>query len=174
MEKVRITQEQADMIKEINKKFHGMLNLDLIRVIKGEYEVEPEFKAGDWVSVAWMGEVPTIHNITSDISKTHVNIDLSHHNDISNNYPPRSIVKHATPEEITIEKNRRKAMSLSAGTLIYCSGTLYEFVELIKSNEDFPIVVRYYNSGRGNKLRLRADYKILCFAKDRKDIEVKK
>lgn len=123
MKKVKVTKEQAEEIEfaqgyhleeyvikahtgattwELVGKFKGLnkLVLDkLIRALYIGYEVEPDFKVGDWV----------YHKPTKSIGKVDAvgdtKISVITYDDFI--YFGISEIRHATPEEISAEKERR-------------------------------------------------------------------
>src|SRR5699024_1357843 len=111
-EKVKITREQAKVIeskmafRHMSIKYHVMNNWDtdyepclnnltldeLIRAFYIVYEVEPIFEVGDWVKD------------TSTNAVIKINDSQHRHNLIVPRHTP---IRHATPEEIAEEKQRR-------------------------------------------------------------------
>src|SRR5699024_8043508 len=69
---------------------------------------EPEFNVGDWVHVSWSNTNPSVHKVI----KTGVRSTCGNKNGIEIDWdgsptPPLDIIRHATPEEISEEKERR-------------------------------------------------------------------
>src|SRR5699024_10096032 len=111
-EKVKITREQAKVIeskmafRHMSIKYHVMNNWDtdyerclnnltldeLIRAFYIGYEVEPIFEVGDWVKDTSTNAVIKIN-------------DRQHRNNLID--PRHTTIRHATPEEIAEEKQRR-------------------------------------------------------------------
>lgn len=121
MEKVKITQEQADAVQQMVTRYskpnvirghitgarggefqplNEMPLHDLIQAVYIGYEVEETFEVGSWVVVDW--------NDTGE--KTYQVKEIGKDNRIKIEdclFPPFRIVRHATPEEIKAEKERR-------------------------------------------------------------------
>ena len=129
MGKVKITQEQADEIEYLledggNKKaivlikvydwFHksiiiNSIELDtLIRALYIGYEIEETFEVGDWIVVEdcpckrIIGKVQKITEVEEHSTFTRLHYDRDWWSVIS-----ESKIRHATPEEIAEEKQRR-------------------------------------------------------------------
>src|SRR5699024_10634960 len=90
------------------KTFHSISVDDLIKALYIGYEVEPEFNGGDWVHVSWSNNNPSVHKVI----KTGVRSTCGNKNGIEIDWggsptPPLDIIRHATPEEIEQEKERR-------------------------------------------------------------------
>src|SRR5690625_1877119 len=196
MEKVKLTQEQADAIKKLkaeasNKEiiymntspFGGIyldkdkqtifeMDLDeLIRALYVGYEVELEIKVGDWVFIDY-GEAGTeIGFIKGWINEPHsFYIDKCHFGANVNE------ARHATLEEIAEEKERRwwekhgrDVWELKQGDII---GINIKTITINEVREDGYIA---YFDGLGSDRIYSVDslksggYKIICFAEDRKD-----
>ena len=120
MNKVKLTQEQARMfenhkyaVEELLKKrvcdncptsIDDMPIDDVVKAIAYGYEVEPEYEEGDWV--IYNGKVVQIVGITkgySPITPHEINFAI----DDDDWYDYQKIERHATPEEIAEEKERR-------------------------------------------------------------------
>lgn len=130
-EKVKLTREQAEAIKELKKRkfdddvivhntvFYQVtererdtlytalkdIHLDsLIRALYIGYEIEEEYKVGDWVVITEehnsKGKVLQIKIVESAI------LNLDYGNGFQSWWPVSSL-RHATPEEIKTEQERR-------------------------------------------------------------------
>lgn len=202
MEKVKVTQEQAYAI-EIMKEKHledleGLFANPDDYDIKGYhkplfeltpeqcynalyigYEVEEKYKEGDWVYVDWVSKDAKQHlfrvkGTEKESGMTFIVID----NPEGNNTPPERIVRHATPEEIAEEKQRRwwakhgrKPWELRKGDVILnvLSGKLYE---VTRQEADGTVRMRFVNISVGRSLTFLKDiYEVVCFVEDRKDLE---
>src|SRR5690625_2713388 len=123
MEKVKLTQEQADAIKKLkaeasNKEIiymntspFGGIHLDkdkqtifemdldeLIRALYIGYEVESEFKVGDWVVTSdFLEPIRKVKEVNDRLLVDNTGIVWRDFGEI----------RHATPEEIAKEKQRR-------------------------------------------------------------------
>src|SRR5690625_2879696 len=188
MEKVKLTQKQADLIKDIKDidyaiNIHGfnkrpdsplqrLTTAELARALYIGYEVEPEFKVGDWVFIDY-GEAGTeIGFIKGWINEPHsFYIDKCHFGANVNK------ARHATPEEIAKEKERRwwakhgrDVWELKKGDVI---GINIKTITINEVREDGYIA---YFDGLGSDRIYSIDslksggYKIICFADDRKDV----
>lgn len=212
-EKVKLTQEQADAIELHNKSndsgSDGILNkharnyrsfvsenwgypyealndLEISKLAKAlyiGYEVQPEFKVGDWVVVRFEGE----DWVT----------DLTRQNEFGGFYTDSrlpgekqkfyrvSILRHATPEEIAQEKQRRwwakhnrDVWELKEKDELYSmtSSCRYDVVHVFKDGSvNLEIVSPNVFNQKGvntvTKRDLNTDYfSIVCLAEDRKDV----
>src|SRR5690625_2696514 len=125
MEKVKLTQEQAEDLEEALHAYEDdkdhMLNVfvrakdtsdwgsishfspsKIAKALYIGYEVELEFKAGDWVKVFWSNSNPSIHKLLS-VDDEFARID----GDQLNKMPPKDIIGKPTSEEIEKEKECR-------------------------------------------------------------------
>ncbi|MBD7984430.1 hypothetical protein H9649_07555 [Sporosarcina sp. Sa2YVA2] len=128
IEKVKITAEQAEMLKaykrisdkETGKKLNDLeffiemrhTFVDSFECLKGftieefakllyvrnSYEIEPQYKVGDWVVNSANGRFAKVERVAPD----RVWVD-----DEKARYFLKSSLRHATPEEIKAEKERR-------------------------------------------------------------------
>src|SRR5690625_814820 len=192
MEKVKLTQEQADAIERGIKIYgksrimndhaldgwvgnlndlNGLTKDEIARALYVGYEVEPEIKVGDWVFIDF-GEAGTeIGFIKGRINEPHsFYIDKCHFGANVNE------ARHATPEEIAKEKERRwwnkhgrDVWELKKGDVI---GINIKTITINEVREDGYIA---YFDGLGSDRIYSVDslksggYKIICFAEDRKD-----
>src|SRR5690625_729054 len=195
MEKVKLTQKQADAIEDLLKQYgdreiliHEYLyltgeinnNIEVIKRMNYDtffgalyvgYEVEPEFKVGDWVFIDY-GEAGTeIGFIKGWINEPHsFYIDKCHFGANVNE------ARHATPEEIAKEKERRwfakhdrKPWELKEGDILSEHGncrtqTIFRVCPLTKS-------VKFYGDVEWTrKYEIRSNYLVACFAEERKDV----
>lgn len=180
MEKVKITVEQAEAIerqKEVIKNEHEKLksnhqcNLmkwqytllelstkDYMEAFFGSYEVEPEYKIGDY-----------LYNESSEI----VFVLGEPEEKLANTSRNKKHLRHATPEEIATEKQRRwwkkydrEVWELCIGDVLDRNGNLFQVIEEFPSG-DFLLC-------DDTQLNMRdlpnSDYTLVCFAQYRKDI----
>ena len=190
MSKVILTKEQANEIEirkqnfsnesTIKKHLEGwksirILNLltldELIRALYIGYEVEEEFKVGEWIHVDKYGngkntKVVVVSNIWDGMDRVGFKGGSSH---ISN-------VRHATPEEIAEEKQRR-FWSDNNRDLWHIKR-----FDILKDDTGNSFEVNsFYGNGENKKVLFKGAcfdfmsnvkdlYKIVCFAEDRKDL----
>lgn len=188
MSKVVLTKEQAEAIETLKKEksFREIiwLNLnantwggtyvekpkriivkmnfdDLIKALYIGYEVEPEFKAGDWVVNTSSGYIKLIENEREA-------------NFLNNDYIKYHELRHATAEEIATEKERRwwekngrEVWELKEGDILISKKTdkVYE-VGLVSDNVT-QLNVSFYHIND-----VKQDFKVACFAEQRLDKEV--
>lgn len=128
MEKVKITQEQADAIERwVDKdqlliaRATGLLNHGedesiaeleintLAKAIYIGYEVEPEFKVGEWVVLedGYIGEIEFINEVEGWANIGYSKDTKERGVCLAATYDLIDIVRHATPSEIVEEKERR-------------------------------------------------------------------
>ena len=180
-EKVKLTREQAEAIKSIRGDINGGFTPGNIRTqlkkqwmskpyatlnelpfeqfivaVLGDYEVEPIFEVGDWAV-----DRRSVYKIIS-----------KHHADYLNKevHPE---VRHATPEEITEEKQRRwwakhgrEVWELKENDLLYYDDEFKEVEEVTEIGAIMLSSERMYLPIE----TIKNKYSVACFAKDRKDI----
>ena len=197
MEKVKLTREQAEAIEELLKLrtkesiarekanpfslisgyinessrlvFKDMAFDTLIKALYIGYEVEETIKIGDWVKVNWRDKNPTIHKARR-VNNAFAIID----GEQANTEPPMRIIEHATPEEITEEKQRRwwakhgrDVWELRENDILYYDDEFKEVEEvtdicaIMLSSERVYIPLE----------TIKSKYSVACFAEDRKDID---
>lgn len=207
MGKVKVTQEQADKIKKLIET--GQRDKDIIRLIDGDfdvhfnsyyrelgkmngktllkaltigYEVEPEFKVGDWV-VHKNGNPFNTYLKPLAVKITSVKKDKIYYAEDCN-VTRSERIRHATPEEIAEEKDRRwwrkhgrEHLQFIKNDLVSYRDTSWGGLCTVSSNE-------YSKDAFGNRLvslwnhrlekfiSINADnLQIVCFADDRKDVD---
>jgi len=188
MGKVKLTMEQVNLIEDQRNKMEdykivkffanevgessGKFHIDeLIRALYVGYEVEEEFKEGDWVFPTRLYSAET--SVYKVVETMHRSIKLDHgfsHFELMGDF------RHATDEEIATEKQRRfwngndrETNEFRANDLFSTKdGTIYEVAEFSKGS---PYPVNFINSsGNKDSYKLTAGLKVVCFAEDRKDI----
>lgn len=201
MEKVKVTQGQAneintllespfdhtaDELLELHAKRGGLstlvdldINLPLLaRFLYIGYEVEPEFKVGDYV-VNFVGSIGEIkecdggyftgmwtHEIQGDqcVEEKHP---------VSMRVATKNIKRHASEREIKQVKKlerRMKWKTLPVGSLILYKRRLYEFEGYDEDERTFPVVAREYNTNELDRFFGNREFTLICHAEDRKDI----
>lgn len=175
MSKVKITQEQANEIEirkqifsnesTIKKHLEGwecirILNLltldELIRALYIGYEIEEEFKSGDWVHVSFKSgsKIAKILNSYHGVIQFYDNENLP-------NIKIDNQTRHATPEEIAEEKQRR---------LWHENGR--EVGEFKKNDIIFNKNLGGLDVMTGfADVKYTDEYEIVCFSHDRKDLK---
>lgn len=206
-EKVKITQEQATEIElqkkelkkhdivarriltnRINRYFHSMTVDEVIKALYIGYEVEPDFEVGDWVYVDWSDSkakrrVFKVERTKYEFGKIEIDNDTSKY---PNTTPPLDIVRHATPEEIAKEKERRwwdkhgrEPWELKASDIVYSNVTkTYDKIVFVFRNGSVnldgtaPNKFNQYGVNTIPKKELNNhNFKVVCFAEDRKDVQ---
>lgn len=188
MEKVKLTQEQADIVERVKKEQlehlkeikHRSVILqdwekplfklsaeDIQKALFDGYEVEPEFKVGDWV-ITGRGLLGKYLEKTSEVYRFTL---IGGHHATSDN------IRHATPEEVAKEKERiwwkrhgREPWEIKQGDVLMATRRhIFEVTADPKSHE--------FNCYTGNdefdfsiKECKDENWKVICFAEDRKDI----
>ncbi len=189
--KVKITQEQADAIEkestctEIvilvkchikgweygNNKCLNELSLDkFLRALYIGYEVEPEINDGDYLS----------HIYTYDIGEVNggvVHWNSGFENDVEyiNKLMISGEIRHATPEEIAKEKERRwwarhgrEPWELKEDDILYYDKYIFAVVEVTE------LYVKLYSGGEYSLVNwstIKSKYAVACFSHDRKDVD---
>ncbi|WP_405103105.1 hypothetical protein [Oceanobacillus sp. FSL H7-0719] len=185
MEKVKVTKEQAKGLNQIttpqsavkehvgNWQMGNRLNdltLDeLIRALYIGYEVEPEFKVGDWIIDK---SVNKIGKITENINGRDIYNDGR---EIS--YSLLVDVRHATPSEIAEEKERRfwarydrDVWELRKGDVLHDEmhgDTIV--VSVVNSQNDMTAV--FYADDYMYLSDIKKYFKVAVFSKDRLDVK---
>ncbi|MEC5422363.1 hypothetical protein QGM71_02515 [Virgibacillus sp. C22-A2] len=196
MEKVKLTQEQADAIYQwrkcsekddselVEKHIQGWVletdqplnDLDLDDFIKAlyvGYEVEPEFEVGDWV----------VH----DLNKTPRKIlrESNHANGDCGKFVLEDkwgvlpdFLRHATPKEIKQEKERRWWSKHGREVWVIKEGDFLSSpyggsCEVASVDENKGIRFAY-GYGYYDWEVIKSEYKVACFIKNRLDKEVTK
>lgn len=199
MEKVKVTQEQAESIErhkeEITKRHEQlkdnpmyvdewakpllkMSTNDYVNAIHVGYEVVPDYKIGDYVVVhgyakEYNGKVLEITNIIKEREDFIYFEPSENHND---NFSLQGCdVRHATPAEIDKEKER---IFFEENDRLPWELKINDV--LINRHTERPAVVTHAEEGCvkldiHSKIMniddLKLNNKVLCFAEDRKDLE---
>lgn len=194
MEKVKLTQEQADAIKKLkaeasNKEIiymntspFGGIHLDkdkqtifemdldeLIRALYIGYEVESEFKVGDWVVTSdFLEPIRKVKEVNDRLLVDNTGIVWRDFGEI----------RHATPEEIAKEKERRwwkkhnrEVWELKDYDLLkgLSTGLIYQ---VFIYGDDLYVATRetFENVEQDDIAALKQMFEIACFSEDRKDV----
>ncbi|HAM79573.1 hypothetical protein [Ornithinibacillus bavariensis] len=177
LEKVKVTKEQAEMIENHRKHFETLMSKritkhcptvidkmpveDVVRAFIDGYEVEPEFKVGDWV-VHRHGGIGYIKRAISSVVETDTNVKDNIHE-----------FRHATPEEIQQEKERRwwakhgrEVWQIMSGDILH-----YEFSNKVSVVKNFKDGCVYFQDNEQDLVdELKNHYKVICFAENRLDL----
>lgn len=200
MSKVVLTKEQAEAIEKIKKDVKGgitygnieaqlhkrwtlptfkslnTLNIkEFLDALYIGYEVEPEFKVGDWVVTesGYIGEIEFINKVEG-----WANVGYSKDTKIrgvclAKTFNLTAIERHATDEEIATEKERRwwekngrEVWELKEGDILISKKTdkVYEVGRV--SDNVIKLNVSYYHIND-----VKQDFKVACFAEQRLDKE---
>ena len=193
MEKVKLTQEQASAINDCRNivgdemliemqvyrrnspwrnKWNAINELNLMTLVDAlriGYEVESEFKSGDYV-VNDIGTIGLIESVNGDHLKGVWIRDF----DIPMNCTSNKIARHATPEEVEEVKERRwwtkhgRYVGEYKENDVVISRHTKEILYLKEVDNE-----RYYlsdNSVYRDKEEMLNHYLVVCFAEDRKDV----
>lgn len=162
MSKVILTEDQAKIIEETKFALAGFSNEILVRCLNGEYEIKPRFKVGEYIVYEneIVKNVMQIINIDSDdIIVEPIYTGFEDYNRVSVNSP---LIRHATPEEIAEEKERRwwkkhgrDVREVRSGDIIYSYSTGITFVR----NDN----ARHVTSFDG--------FQVVCFVENRLDVK---
>lgn len=99
----------------------------MARALYDGYEVEPEFKVGDWVHVSWYSNESGVYQVEEVYKNGSIRIDVENEIAITKLCPPLHMVRHATESEIAEEKERRFWAKLGRKTCEYRAGDIVEF-----------------------------------------------
>ena len=193
MEKVKLTQEQADAIERGIKIYgksrimndhaldgwvgnlndlNGLTKDEIARALYVGYEVVPEFKVGDWVYVeAPKEELPNVYKIMNT-ERYIVNLDRLY------GKHKKSDIRHATPKEIAEEKERRwwvkhgrDVWELKEGDVLKENGGTSHPVVVTRENktDDGHDRTPSFNFIFTEMDCIKKNFRVVCFAEDRKD-----
>lgn len=159
MDKVEITQEQADIIENTKKALTGFSDALLLDVFSGNYEIKPEFKVGDWVvhkQLGWIGDISKVK-----VSEITINVTLK------NRYIASiSNIRHATPSEIEEEKERRWWGKHGREVRMYKKGDIVINLSREDGLDREPFEMDRDLTTEGSHLRL------VCAVEDRLDMKI--
>ncbi|OEH52944.1 hypothetical protein AQ616_18745 [Oceanobacillus sp. E9] len=204
MEKVKVTKEQAGEIKDhvsrnsedlvfklhlsnpngwtgTSKVLNGMDITTMAKALYIGYEIEPEFKVGDWVVVTFdlHNSYGQIKQITKVEKSCAVGRDVYFELDGGGCYYPNEI-KHATTEEIKQEKERRwwakhgrEVWELKMGDTLINKNDRYSCdVKFVEGSD--PTGTLLVNGRKDEFIELiedlKKEYIVFCFKKDRLDL----
>src|SRR5699024_5409243 len=167
MEKVKLTRDQRQTVKNFmnNGNILKLTVNELDKVIDGEYEVESEFKVGDWVLDVYEG-------ITRIDSKEKEGLWIGEGTLTWVNYDGECYerLRHATPEEIAEEKQRRwwakhgrEVWELRENDLLYYDDEFKEVEEVTDIGAIMLSSERVYIPIK----TIKNKYIVVCFAEDR-------
>ena|SRR5690625_750606 len=175
MEKVKVTKRESELIdsfkEDFKMNFYGMDFVKFVSALKDGYEVEPEFKVGDWV----------LTKVTNHIGK------ITGFSNITNYYDIEGIqtdnIRHATPEEIAEEKERRwwkkhgrEPWGLKKYDRIKCKTTdkEYEILDVEKPLR-FKVLdmrdVHLRNIEFYSTQQISSRFVVVCFTENRLDVK---
>src|SRR5690625_2635349 len=190
MEKVKLTQEQADAIERGIKIYgksrimndhaldgwvgnlndlNGLTKDEIARALYVGYEVEPEFKVGDWVYVESPKEgLPNVYKIMN-AEKYSVNLDRLYGNH------KKSDIRQATPQEIATEKQRRwwekhdrEVGELRETDVVFYDDNSWGGIYIVYSDvfiaSDKNLSVKLYNRHRKEITVAVSRLRVICFA----------
>lgn len=196
MSKVKLTQKQAVIIESLKKEHLEMLkelyehpeNYDIGKheplmdltaeqyheALYDGYEIEEEYKVGDWV-VNKNGSIGVIERITNALysGKWWNGSEILGMNTIGPCFE-----RHATTKEMIIAKQRmwwhkhgRGVWNLRENDLLYHDYQITRVKEISNGKYRIPtwdtdVWIRFDEIER-----LESDFKVICFAEDRKDIK---
>ncbi|WP_017797598.1 hypothetical protein [Oceanobacillus kimchii] len=198
MEKVKVTKEQAEEIEDIKEggkqqvdyaiaihpynkrpdlKIAQMSTGDFARalLIENGYEIESEFKKGDYVMVKWKDrQEEGFYRVVEILPIGSIQIETL---DGAPNTSGHGNTRHATPEEIKQEKERRwwakhgrEVWELRENDALYDKGHSYSpVVERVLEFSEGTTV--YFKDGNWESYEnVKDQYKVSCFEKDRLDL----
>ena len=195
MEKVKLMREQAEAIEHALQKvdeykgnpdkllrhasmnnvyfrneLHPLNTIDTVNLAKAlyiGYEVEPEFKVGDWVVYKHNN---TIWEIIGELYGGKVHYDITRDGKYKGSVH-KNHIRLATPEEIKQEKERRwwvkhgrDVWELRPGDLLVSDTRVFKEVQEVNNDS---VAFAYENHAAMDNLKLY--YKVVCFAEDRLD-----
>ena len=185
MEKVKLTQEQAEMIKKHREadnlemllrkhRMSGCLTYidelttqQVVDAYFDGYKVDPDFEVGDWVVYDNGVRCGYKTNQIKDVDEQKAYFDEGRAMHLTR-------LRHATPEEIAEEKQRRwwakhdrEVWELKEGDVI--KGTFGQVREVCRVDEaGTNVTLPNYTAFSKEEL---SGWVVVCFAEDRKDLE---
>lgn len=189
VKKVKLTQEQANAIERIKDKDYAinvlvagkrpdnpLCELEVSELAKAfyiGYEVEPEFKVGNWAVWRSTEGIDVIKQIEK-VEGYRIWADWLDEGSLL--FAPSDEIRHATPEEISKEKERRwwakhgrGVWELKKNDVIFNQSYVDWYPDIIKNTNKYNVELLDGNF-IPRKLVMR-DYKVVCFADDRKDLK---
>ena len=205
MNKVILTQEQAESLeltlekanenkdlalgwispalhhrKPLNKKFSSLKELsvgEVARALYIGYEVEPEFKVRDWVYRVSDKKIYRVDFVTEEglvLDDENLWMFNEKGNDYGKHTPPED-VRHATPEEIAEEKERRwwtkhdrDVWELRKRDILkHKRGNKLIEVKKVHNSQYLIGTCTYYK----NKEDVKKHYTVICLAENRLDVK---
>ena len=166
--------------KPLNKKFSSLKELsvgEVARALYIGYEVEPEFKVRDWVYRVSDKKIYRVDFVTEEgliLDDENLWMFNEKGNDYGKHTPPED-VRHATPEEIKEEKDRRlfyrngrKVWELRKNDILYNSWLGIRTVFHIQDSGkvSFSEGHREYDIDE-----IKESYRVACFAENREDVK---
>ena len=203
-EKVRVTREQAEMIKKHKEADnlerllwkHRMLGCitcidelttqQVVDAYFDGYKVEPEFETGEWVVCedGYIGQIEFINEIEKWANIGYSKDTKERGVCLATTYDLIDIIRHATPEEIAEEKQRRwwskhdrNLWELKEGDILISKkkphSCIVKFVEATDENATLLVdgIQDEFYEGSETLEYMREEYKVFCFVEDRKDLE---
>lgn len=199
MQKVKLTREQADVIEKVKcnsddkvdtfleyhlahrhsykDAFTPLLDLTVDEIaiaLHVGYEVEPEFNVGDWLHLHLNNEdVVREYHSPSHMKEHHFYKNLEGR---PRPFSGEDYIRHATPEEIAEEKERRLFAENGREPWELAGG------DILKANDGgYLVTVKAILPGghplfEGGEVyvdieNVKRDYKVACFSEDRKDVD---
>lgn len=172
MGKVRLSKKQAEEIKRIEKMgvWSELSYEDFHSALLSGYEVEPEFKEGDWI-------YSTDHNKVARVGQNGMDEYTVWTDDEEFGTFSTAFVRHATPEEIAEEKERRWWASHGRKPWEIRDNDVLSFNDLIlevtHAGEEYIAFnnhdIDWMDRERFNSLK--HNIRVVCFADDRKDVD---
>jgi len=194
-EKVRLTKEQAKAVEvfkdnNLTLKDYAYENLSeeldpiqilgidkMARALYVGYEIEPEFRVGDWV----VRTVDLEEHYKSGVVFKIAKVDNGVLYDDRESVLLESTIRHATPEEIEEEKQRRwwakhgrGVWELKEGDVLNLNGHTYYIVDQVDADGTYWLVSKDGPGTLTQEILIEEDtweWRIVYFAEDRKDLD---
>ena len=185
MDKVKLTREQAEMIKnhkeadnlEMLLRKHRMLGCltyidelttqQVVDAYFDGYKVDPDFEVGDWVVYDNGVRCGYKTNQIKDVDEQKAYFDEGRTMLLTR-------LRHATPEEIAEEKQRRWWAKHGRDVFEFKTGDLIVHGEVVLEVSEVrdDLLWGEMNAAAGTITKENYDQiKVICFAEDRKDLE---
>lgn len=176
MGKVKISQEQADLVEQFKRNFKGFGREILIEVIKGRYEIELKFKEGDIVNDGY-GRIREVSSVGDNGIMLYTNHENSAAELFGNQTDEYKQIRHAKDEVVEIYKrkkfwneNGRKVWELKEGDVLNINDSYESIKEIYEGEYIFESGITE-EVNNFNKLIEIGNVEVICFVHDRKDIK---
>ncbi|WP_077325719.1 hypothetical protein [Virgibacillus siamensis] len=179
MSKVKLTEYEAKIVKDFEKDYDSYGNVPMSKIVDAlcnGYEVEPEYKVGDYVTRIITGQNARPQDdknllegrtfVISEVADDFVTDEGGMKHLMWN-------IRHATESEIAEEKERRWWAEYGRGVKEYKKGDIFkhgtQIFEVLRIDESVNYSVKFLNEYENIDGVHPDAIQILCFAENRVD-----